>query len=123
MSLALRCIDEVHQKGREVSDNYGRLCHKFPIFVMSCGLCQALAFSVDKASKSDARGQAHKLLLQHITILCGCSDREQLLRTVLESDVATYIALTRRVLHAWIYFKRFAVSVLKVENAGGDDND
>jgi CRISPR-associated protein Cmr5 len=27
---------------------------------------------------------------------------------------------TRRVLEAWVYFKRFAKSVLKVE-AGGDD--
>ena len=122
MELAHQCIQEVETRfpndpqGRKV---YGGLCHSFPILVRTCGLCQALAFHEDKATEaSKPRGQAHGLLLDHIARLLGIEGRQALLRHVREdSGITDYMRDTRRVLAAWIYWKRFAVSILKVKDA------
>jgi CRISPR-associated protein Cmr5 len=114
LSLALQCVREL--EGQPEKEIYGGLCHKFPIMVLTSGLCQAVAFSEDKGSKEGSRGKAHQKLLKHVgTIL----DLEQnaLLKKIQSVDALEYMHYTRRVLESWIYFKRFAVSVLKVENS------
>ena len=103
---------------------YGGLCHSFPVLVQTCGLCQALAFHKSKAAGDGDRAKAHGLLLTHVGQLLGkCDDPLSVIRTC---PVGEYMHHTRRVLSAWIYFKRFAVSILKVENSQlaeeGDDH-
>jgi len=39
-------------------------------------------------------------------------------KTIAEMDLGSYMLSTRIVLSAWVYFKRFAVSILKVKPAG-----
>jgi CRISPR-associated protein Cmr5 len=97
---------------------YGGLCHHFPVLVRTCGLCQALAFmkakSTHKNGKASARSRAHELLLGHVGELLACEgDALDRVRTV---DATQYMQDTRRILTCWIYFKRFAVSILNVED-------
>lgn len=117
MELAEKLVREVEQQKKEVRDIYGGLCHSFPVMVRTCGLCQALAFSKAKAEGGkDDRAKAHSLLLNHVRqLLCVQGDP---LDAVRDASAGDYMFYTRRVLSAWIYFKRFAESILKVSSAG-----
>jgi CRISPR-associated protein Cmr5 len=121
---AAELVSQVAKKEEEVRKIYGGLCHSFPILVRTCGLCQALAFHKDKATPpaggSKPRDQAHKLLLDHVAALLGDVGGDPL-EVVRKEGAVAYMRHTRRVLSGWIYFKRFAVSILKVENNGNED--
>lgn len=118
LDRAARLVGEVaaaHPEGSAVRTIYGGLCHSFPVLVRTCGLCQALAYSRDKAGDgSKDRNKAHALLLAHVGSVLGAADPVEAVRA---ADASDYIHHTRRVLGAWVYFKRFAVSILKVETA------
>lgn len=128
METAARLVQDVASKESDGTKKiFGRLCHSFPIMVRTCGLCQALAFSDDKRTVPQGktatdRHKAHKLLLKHVAELVGAVDENALLIRVRNDDLAAYMLDTRRVLSAWIYWKRFAVSILKVESARDKDN-
>jgi CRISPR-associated protein Cmr5 len=94
------------------------LCHKLPIMTRTCGLCQTLAFIEDKKSKNDPRGSAYKQLHDDIKKLLGVTGG--LLETVRDAPLHDYIRYTRRLLGGWVFFKRFAVSILKVETPAND---
>ncbi len=131
MKLALELVQEVAEKYPDKDDPvrkaYGSLCHNFPPFVRTCGLCQAVAFSVDKASAADSenkddqsRGMAHRLLLEHVAKVLNIPSRDDLLDHLLSANLEEYMLLTRQVLSSWVYFKRFARSILKVEPGGNN---
>lgn len=124
--LAEALVSGVKAKDTGLQESYGRLCHNFPILVLQCGLCQAVAFSKSKSVEkaSEPLGKAHALLLQHLGSLLksvdariDLSDPVEQIRT---ADAIMYMLYTRRVLSTWVYFKRFAVSILGVK--GGDDD-
>ncbi len=125
MRTALDAILAINSSdNKEIAEKFGRLCHTFPIMVRTCGLCQAVAFSADKATSTKPDGAAHKLLLEQVAGLMGCDpDVNALLRRLQQADVRRYMLDTRQVLRAWIYWKRFAVSVLKVEGANTQSED
>ncbi len=128
LTTALDHVTAVKTKDEKVRKIYGGLCHSFPVLVRACGLCQALAFVEAKATgkDSDARVQAYRLLREHVAALLGRTP-ETLLQAVRKDGMLDYMRHTRAVLAAWIYYKRFAVSILKVESArdaedeGGSD--
>lgn len=127
MQQALDLVREVAGKSAEVSKIYGNLCHEFPVLVRTCGLCQAIAFCADKAqSDEEARAEAYRLLLKHIGKVLGVETNgaggadDPLLKTIVEAKTTEYMLHTRRVLQAWVYFKRFAVSVLGVKTGGSE---
>lgn len=91
---------------------YQQLCKQFPVMVMQSGLCQTLAFHADKASKIGDRGEAHKLILTHAAKVIAV---DAALHAAQTCDALEYMHHTRRILGAWIYFKRFAVSALEIE--------
>lgn len=122
MEAAFNLVTEVSNKGDDVKKIYGGLCHSFPVMVRTCGLCQAIAFSQDKATPDSDRGKAHSLLLKHVATLIGLQP-DSLLGEVLKVDARQYMFYTRRILSAWIYFKRFAVSILKVDNSQETNHD
>ena len=116
MELAARLVQEVRSQDRETQQIYGGLCHSFPVMVRTCGLCQALAFSQAKAGDGqDAREKAHRLLLQHVQKVLSLNG--DVLQVVREASASQYMLYTRRVLSAWVYFKRFAESILEVKSA------
>lgn len=122
MELAEKLVREVEKEGAELRNIYGGLCHSFPVMVRTCGLCQALAFSKAKAGEGkDSREKAHALLLKHVQEVLGVNG--DLLNAVREASTSQYMLYTRRILTSWVYFKRFAESILKVSSSaevGGD---
>ena len=127
MQQALDLVRKVVQQPPKTREIYGNLCHEFPVLVRTCGLCQAIAFCADKAqSDEEARAKAYQRLLQHIGTILGIETNgaggadDPLLRTILQAGTTEYMLHTRRVLQAWVYFKRFAVSVLGVKTGGSE---
>ncbi len=125
MCQAMQLVQQVAQCDEKVQEIYGGLCHDFPILTRTCGLCQAIAFSADKAQSDDkARAEAHQLLLQHVGKILGIETdgtrgaNDPLLQKIIAADALQYMLYTRQVLHAWVYFKRFAVSILGVKTGG-----
>ncbi len=108
------------EKNKTAATIYGGLCHTFPILVRTCGLCQALAYVEAKASKDDNRGKAYQWLRSNVKARLGITT-EDLLTEVRGADLRSYMRYTLIILEAWVFYKRFAVSLLKVE--AGQDED
>lgn len=118
--LAERLVSQVTGKEEKIRKTYGSLCHSFPIMVRTCGLCQAVAFSKAKAAGDDNRvAESHQLLLKHLGELLHAVDssinKDDLLDPIRKANATTYMLYTRQILSAWIYFKRFAESILNVQ--------
>lgn len=111
-------VATAHPEGSEERKIYGGLCHNFPILVRTGGLCQALAFSASKAGGDTPRKRAHQFLLDHVAAILEVQNGDPL-TAVRRAPTARYMRDTRQVLQAWIYFKRFAVSILKVDDGRG----
>ncbi|MBO1438272.1 type III-B CRISPR module-associated protein Cmr5 [Meiothermus sp. CFH 77666] len=94
-------------------DQYGGMAHKLPVLVRQAGLAQALAF-VESRGK-----EAHKALLDDLAQTVGFS-RAELLRKSREARLSEYLLLTREVLAAAQWYKRFSQSVLDVEAGAGE---
>jgi CRISPR type III-B/RAMP module-associated protein Cmr5 len=86
--------------------------------IQSSGLAQAVAFL---KSKDDEEG--FKWLLEDLSdpIITGENQNNNLYEIVTheQTDVYKYMALTRRVMKALVYFKRFAESFLDTKNVNG----
>jgi CRISPR-associated protein Cmr5 len=94
---------------------YGSMAHKLPILIRTAGLAQALGFL-------DARGNdAQARLLQHLAEVLGF-DKATLLARSREAPLTDYMRLTRQAMAALIWYKRFAQSVLQVEQ-GEEESD
>lgn len=118
LKLAYECVAKLEHEGEELRKIYGGLCHSFPVLVRTAGLCQALAFSKSKAVGEGDRAKAHDYLLKHVAEILSVNDALKTVRD--DAKALEYMHHTRRVLESFVYFKRFAVSVLKVK--GGDDD-
>ncbi len=96
---------------------YGGLCHKVPVMIRTCGLCQTVAFMESKKAKE----KSHERMLEHIAAILG-ADASGLATAVAKMPTVEYMHKTRLLLEALVYYKRFAVSILKAEaDAGGED--
>ncbi len=121
MELAAKLVQEVSSHDKRTQQTYGGLCHSFPVMVRTCGLCQAVAFSKAKAGEGKEPGEnAHSLLLKHVAEIL--SVQGDLLQAVRDASASDYMLYTRRILSAWVYFKRFAESILKVSSAAGAED-
>lgn len=114
MKKAAERVAEV--KGKDWADRYGVLCHSFPIMVRTCGLCQAVAFSAAKAKDDSLRAEAHCRILSDVQAITGKTPEQ-----IAELPVVDYMLQTRRLLAAWIYYKRFAESILNAKPGGLSD--
>ena len=112
LKLAAELVRQL-KPGSESAKIYGGLCHQFPVMVQTVGLAQALAFSAAKGAGDGQRATAHQKVVEHVGQVLGIQGR--VLEQIERASAAEYMHMTRRVLGAWVYFKRFAVSILKVE--------
>lgn len=101
---------------------YGSLCHKLPVLVRTNGLCQTLAFIEERAKDSSERGEAYRHLRSHIASVLGVVP-EKLVAAVGTASLPEYQLHTRNILAAWVFYKRFAVSILGVESGDVSDED
>ncbi|MCS7080888.1 MAG: type III-B CRISPR module-associated protein Cmr5 [Chloracidobacterium sp.] len=96
---------------------YGVLALKLPALIRTAGLAQATAFV-------EARGKAEgKQLLKDLAETLGFREWNAFGREIRESNVMTYLSLTRRTLAALVWYKRFAQSVLNVSGTEGFDDE
>lgn len=138
LGRALGHVQEVSTRRKEVRDIYGGLCHKLPILVRTNGLCQTLAFVQEKATGWDDAGRpetdrdrpiAYHYLRTHVADVLGITDTDdmaaplQLLPSVRQASLDDYLHHTRTILRAWVYNKRLAASILKVEAADAPTGD
>lgn len=104
-------VVEVKKNFKEDERNrYGGMAHQLPILIRTAGLAQALAF----LDSRDTKG--HKKLLTDLAATVGRPGT--LLQTAREAGIGEYMYLTRQVMAALLWYKRFAQSVLDVK--GGD---
>jgi CRISPR-associated protein Cmr5 len=116
LDRALKHVQEVSKEAREI---YGGLCHTFPVLVCTNGLCQTLAFFHEKKSGGDGRAKAYQHMWQHIAETLG-KQPDTLLNDVRAMNSVEYLRASRRLVEAWVYYKRFAVSILGVKAGEGD---
>ena len=108
----LKGINEPTKLDNSGLNHYGAMAHKLPILIRTAGLAQALAFV-------EARGKdAHKELLKDLATIVGEPDLVQKSREV---ELGDYMRLTQHSMAALLWFKRYAQSVLGVEQ-GADTN-
>lgn len=94
-------------------DQYGGLAHKLPILIRTSGLVQALTFINTKAKDHGA----HQQILTDLAATLKKASKEQLLERAREAELAEYILLTQQALAALLWYKRFAQSLLDVNDA------
>ncbi len=101
-------VSEVKKNVKEAERNrYGGMAHQLPILIRSAGLVQALAFLESR----DTEG--HRLLLNDLAATVGRPGT--LLKSAREAGIGEYMYLTRQVLAALLWYKRFAQSVLDIK--------
>ncbi len=90
---------------------YGGLAHKLPVLIRTAGLAQALAFVAARG------GEAGKCLLEHLAEALRFENQNKLLEEFRKDDLDLnkYIYLTQQALAALLWYKRFAQSVLDVD--------
>jgi len=143
MAKAIADVQQVLQADEPVQQIYGRLCHKFPVLVRTCGLCQAMAFIETKVPASGTapgewkpRERAYHTLRQHVFGLlqaeghgAGIADVTALSAGIAGTtnrpgwDMYTYTLATRLLLRGWIFYKRFAQSILHVDASDQGEAD
>jgi CRISPR-associated protein Cmr5 len=111
---------------------YGSLCHKLPVLVMANGLAQTIAFVEAKAKApatapvpDKARARAYWRLRAQLADALGWQPAE-LGHRIRTAPLGQYIHATRTILAAWVYYKRFAESILDVQadvDPGDDRGD
>ena len=108
-------VQEVASWEAKEKKKYGSMAHKLPVLIRSAGLVQALAFVAARGNSSQQR------LLEHVAVVVGEGNAAQLLSRSRTADLAPYMALTQRVIAALLWYKRFAQSVLGVEQDGDEE--
>lgn len=122
--MALSAYDRVtvvKAQSADYQQKYGTMAHKLPLLIHTAGLAQALAF-VESRNE-----EPHTQLLQHLAETidhAGIHHGRELATRSRAAELDEYMLLTRRVLAALVWYKRFVESILKIEmrdeaNGGG----
>ena len=107
--------EKCQKRGKSNQKKYGTMAHKLPVLVRTAGLVQAVAYVETRGS------DPQKLLLAHLGAAVEYSEVSTFTAATRTSNLQDYMLLTRRVLAALLWFKRFAESVLDVQ--AGDEDD
>ncbi len=101
-----------------VQKSYGALCHQTPVFVLTHGLAITAAF-VDAKAAGESGAGPYNLVQRHMIGILGGNANDPTITAVLARQPSNgeYMLNTLTILDAWIYYKRFAVSVLDVTAA------
>lgn len=100
---------KINAKGSPERNQYGGMAHKLPILVRTAGLAEALAF-VESRGKT-----AHLDLLEDLAQVAAGINRTDFCAQSRETELQSYIFLTRQTMLALKWFKRFSQSVLDVD--------
>lgn len=110
------------ETGSKERKAYGSMAHRLPVLIRTAGLAQALAFveakATGKVGSEKPRQRAYRQLLKDMGATIGTPEVAEAART---ADFLDYMRLTERVIEALIWYKRYAESVLGVEQ--GDEEE
>lgn len=103
---------------------YGALCHQLPILVLTHGLPLTAAFVDAKAIGTAPRAEAFARIRTHLIATLDEQSEATSLSSLLagRNSAAMQMLDTTTILDAWVFYKRFAVSLLGVQ-AGDDLSD
>ena len=110
--LAQKAFACVNREARRQNEEYINFAKSFPSLVHSCGLAQAVAFA---GTKNSAYLEDLTAVLQELENGINLPTRSR------EADVIEYMRLSRRVLSAASWLKRYAQAFEKEK--GVTDND
>ena len=88
-------------------NRYGAMAHQLPILIRSAGMAQALAFLETR----DTHG--HKQLLIDLAATVGLPGT--LVQKARSAELNEYMQLTRQVMAALLWYKRFTQSILDIK--------
>jgi CRISPR-associated protein Cmr5 len=114
--MAVSALDRVKAfKGNataEAQDKYSTMARKLPVLILSAGLVEALAFVESRGDNAQTR-----LLddVAHTVNWPGATSAETLAERSRTAELGEYMLLTRRVIDALTWYKRYAESVLPGE--------
>lgn len=117
-SDAVQKVSAVKKNLNDIECNrYGSMAHQLPILIRTAGLAQALGFLETR----DTRG--HRQLLDDLGATVGLPNT--LVQKAGGVQLNEYMHLTRQVLAALLWYKRFAQSILdiKASDVGRDVNE
>jgi CRISPR-associated protein Cmr5 len=112
-------LSRVLAKDPPYKNSYGDMAHKLPILIRTAGLTQALEF-VNTRPESQP---APKDLLNDLSLVLGYTDADSFRSASRSEPLAAYMRLTQETLHALLWFKRYAQSVLNVEDASAAEEE
>lgn len=99
---------------------YATMAHKLPILIRSAGLVQALGFVQARGSNPQT------LLLDHVAKAIqvhNISDGDALVEASRNAELEQYIFLTKRVMMALLWYKRFVESEFGISQRDVKDDE
>lgn len=118
-TFAAKVYKEVEKhisKSKEERTKYGTMAQKLPVLIRTAGLAQAISF-LEAKSKKDSE-EMNKQLFQDLSKVVSETmnfDKSMFPKKCREAGISEYLQLTQNALAALLWFKRFSVSVLEVE--------
>ncbi len=106
------------RKKEEWVKDYGRLANHLPVLIKKAGLAQAVSFAAKDEKEKKGRRQLLDDLQEVVRKISGQEDVD-LRQKSLTAELSEYLWLTQQVMTALHWYKRFAQSVLDVEQ--GDE--
>lgn len=120
VAVSERYPKDTKQKQR---DKYGAMAQKLPVLIRTAGLAQAISFLEAKSKKESEK--PNLLLLENLSEVIKKEMKldENFTDKCRSAKMTEYLRLTQNTLAALLWFKRYSVSVLEVEeDARGDEN-
>lgn len=105
-------------------DKYGAMAQKLPLLIRTAGLAQAISFLEAKSKKESEK--PNLLLLENLSKVIEKEMKldQNFADKCRSASMTEYLRLTQNTLAALLWFKRYSVSVLDVEeNARGDEDE
>lgn len=114
------------KNAKDIDDkSYGSMAHALPIMIRRAGLAQALSFVEAKAKADEKNGKRPKTLQTLLDDLQATLGRQEpLAQAARKAELPEYMLLTRQVMDALLWYKRFAQSMLGVDSSDeGSEED
>jgi len=100
-------VKDCAQRDKGKAQKYKDMALKFPVLVRQAGLSQALAFVASRGE------EAHKNLVGDLAQTLGRRGLEALAKEACNAKLPAYLRLTREVLGAAEWYKRFAQALIE----------
>ena len=115
---AQKAFDQVCQVDRKIQADYKIWCQKLPMLILRNGLSQATGFMLAKSS-DDSDNSASGLLLRHIAEISGqVADAAEFHQVIIHAELPEYQRLTRQILQASVWYKRYSESLFEDSKSG-----